>query len=315
MNDMPMLNRRMTSLDASFLYLERPTALLHVAGIYTFAHPVDYDDLLDYISERLPLIPRYTERVVMVPFNLGHPTWEPDPEFDIRNHIVRHSLKGHADDRALAALCAELFAEPLDRSRPLWEMHLIDGYGKGSAMLAKTHHCMIDGASGVQLINLLMDPTPRPAPIAAPPPAPKTHGLPNPLVQAFGGVFDTTRTQFDIARRAIAALGRPSRALQEVRATLDAVGSAARTLIAGAPPTPFNGTLGKDRSLAWTRFSLNEVKAAKNRLGGTVNDVVLAVIAGGLRHYLREHGAAVDRTELKAMVPVNVRAEHEHLKL
>ena len=163
------LNRRMTSLDASFLYLEQPNALLHVAGIYTFDHPLDYEDLLQYVSDRLPLIPRYTQRAVMVPLNLAHPTWEEDPEFDIRQHIVRHRLKGGHDDAALAALCAKLFAEPLDRSRPLWEMHFIEGYRHGCAVLAKTHHCMIDGASGVQLINLLMDPTPKPTSIVPAP--------------------------------------------------------------------------------------------------------------------------------------------------
>jgi diacylglycerol O-acyltransferase / wax synthase len=315
MNGMPALNRRMTSLDASFLYLEQPNALLHVAGIYTLAHPVDYEALVDYIGDRLHLIPRYTERAVMVPLNLGHPTWEADPEFDIRSHILRHQLRGQGDDAALAELCAELFAEPLDRARPLWEMHLIEGYGAGAALFAKTHHCMIDGASGVQLINILMDVAPRPAAAAPPEPTPSARDLPHPLLHALAGLWDTSRTQLGIASRVLRSLSRPSRALQEARDTLDAVSTAARTLIAGAPPMPFNGTLGTERRLAWARFSLNEVKATKNRLGGTVNDVVLAIIAGGLRRYLREHGVAVERTELKAMVPVNVRAEHEHLKL
>src|SRR5262249_28272659 len=234
---------------------------------------------------------------------------------DIRNHILRHRLKGSGDHVALAQLCAHLFAEPLDRHRPLWEMHLIEGYGDGSAMLAKTHHCMIDGASGVQLINILMDPTPQAAPIAATFLAPEPRDLPNPVSHAIAGLLDTTRTQLDIARRVVKSLRAPSRALREARATLDAVGTAARTLIAGTPPMPFNGAIGKDRRIAWARLSLNEVKATKNRLGGTVNDVVLAVISGGLRQYLRDRGVSVDRTELKAMVPVNVRAEHEHLKL
>jgi len=316
MTEAAALNRRMTSLDASFLYLEHPNALLHVGGIYTFLRPLDYEGLITYVHERLHLIPRYTQRAVMVPLNLGHPTWEPDPDFDIRSHIVYHRLKRHSDDAALAALCAKLFAEPLDRARPLWEMHLIDGYGAGCAMLAKTHHAMIDGASGVQLINLLMDPTPHP--VVAPPAASTKaarNGMPNPLLHAATGLFDTARTQFEIGRSVVSALRRPSRALQEARATLMAVGTLTRTLLTGVPPMPFNGSIGKDRTLAWARLSLNEVKAVKNRLGGTVNDVVLAVISGALRSYLREHGVKTDRTELKAMVPVNVRAEHEHLKL
>ncbi len=324
MNQTVELNRRMTSLDASFLYLEQPHTLLHVAGIYTFAHPLDYERVVRYVRDRLPLIPRYTQRAVMVPLNLSHPTWEPDPEFDIHRHIERHRLSSPGNDAALADLCAQLFAEPLDRSRPLWEMHFIERYGNGCALLAKTHHCMIDGASGVQLINLLMDPTPTPARLGAPPqhaaPQAPRDGrsaapLPNPLFHAVGGLLDTARTQLNVGRTTVRSLAHPSRALADVRQTLDAIGSAVRTLVTGAPPMPFNGPIGAKRVIAWARFSLNEVKAIKNRLGGTVNDVVLAVISGALRDYLRTRGVNVDRTELKAMVPVNVRAEHEHLKL
>ncbi|HXQ20771.1 MAG TPA: WS/DGAT domain-containing protein, partial [Candidatus Acidoferrales bacterium] len=191
-------------------------------------------------------------------------------------------------------------------------------YGSGCAVLSKTHHCMIDGASGVQLINLLMDPTPKPAAIQ--PPAETLSGkraaaLPSPLTHAALGLIDTVRTQLEIGRDVARALLKPANALHEARATLDAVSTLARTLLTGAPPTPFNGPIGKGRALAWAPLSLNEVKAVKNRLGGTVNDVVLAVISGGLRTYLRDHGVGVDRTELKAMVPVNVRGAHEHLKL
>jgi WS/DGAT/MGAT family acyltransferase len=304
----------MTSLDASFLYLEQPNALLHVAGLYTFARPLDYERLLRHVEERLHLIPRYTQRVVMVPLNLGHPTWEPDPDFDIREHMPRHRLKAH-DDAALATLCAKLFAQPLDRARPLWEMHLIEGYHHGCAVLAKTHHAMIDGASGVQLINILMDPSPTGTPVPPPSQEPHQHRLPNPVMHALDGVVDTLRTQLQIGRHVANMLRRPARALQEARATIEAVGMLASTLASSTPPTPFNGPIGKDRTLAWTRLSLNEVKATKNRLGGTVNDVVLAVISGGLRHYLQLRGMKPDRIELKTMVPVNVRSEHDQLKL
>ncbi len=320
------LSRRMTSLDASFLYLERPNALLHVAGIYTLARALPYERVLRYVEERLPLIPRYMQRAVSVPLNLGHPTWEPDLEFDIRSHIQRHKLKGDGGDEALAALCAKLFAQPLDRTRPLWEIHLIEGYqapdfqGRGCALLAKTHHAMIDGASGVQLTNILMDPSPKPVPVRVPARGSAQRRLPGrrlpgPIFQAATGLIDTLRTQVDMGWRLAQQLSHPARALDEARETLDAVGTLARTLLTGAPPTPFNGPISKERALAWARFSLNDVKAIRNRLGGTVNDVVLAVIAGGLRHYLRDHGVNTDRTELKAMVPVNVRGEHEHLKL
>jgi WS/DGAT/MGAT family acyltransferase len=307
---------RLTSLDASFLYLEQPSTLMHVASICTFAQRLDYERLLGYIEERLPLIPRYTQRVAMVPLHLAHPVWEDDPEFDLRHHIVRQRLRKGNDDRALAALCAELFSEPLDRSRPLWEMHVIDGYGAGSALLAKTHHCMIDGASGVQLMNLLMDPTPQPPRIELPATSHQAARRPSTaLGQLVDGVADSLANQLALGRQLLDSLRQPAKAWQQARATVDALGTLVRTLSSDAPPTPFNGRVGPRRSLGWVTFSLNEVKAIKNRLGGTVNDVILAVIAGGLRRYLRRHGCKVDRTELRAMVPVNVRREHEALRL
>ena len=142
MADTPALSDRMTSLDASFLYLEQPSAPLHVACIYTFGHTLDYEHFVQHVEERLPAIPRYTQRAVMVPFNLGQPTWETDPDFDIRTHLPRHRLKGSHDEVALAALCARLLAPALDRSRPLWEMHFIE-YQHGCAVLAKVTACSL----------------------------------------------------------------------------------------------------------------------------------------------------------------------------
>jgi diacylglycerol O-acyltransferase len=310
------LSWRMTSLDASFLYLERPNALMHVAGIYTFAGRIDFERLVRDVRNRLDVIPRYTQRAVMVPLNLGHPTWEPDPEFDVRDHVKRHTLKAPGSDAALAEICARIFAIQLDRSKPLWEMHLIEGYrGAGCALLSKTHHCMIDGASGVQLIELLMDPTPKPSKVEHRRQPPLRPALPSALARAAFGLTDTVRTQLQLGWNALQLLARPARALRETKFTAEAVTAMTRTMLSGIPPTPFNGRLGEQRALAWAPFSLNEVKTIKNRLGGTVNDVVLAIISGGLREYLRDHGVKVDRTELKAMIPVNMRGEHEHLKL
>jgi diacylglycerol O-acyltransferase / wax synthase len=309
-------SRRMTSLDASFLYLEQPNSLMHVAGIYTFAAPLDYEALVADVEARLPLIPRYTQRIATVPLNVAHPTWEADPDFDIRYHIVHHKLRHGDDDKPLATLCAKLFTEPLDRARPLWEMHLVDNYGRGSAMIAKTHHCMIDGASGVELMNILMDPSPSPQRLILPEVGPEEITEPtSTLVQTLDGLLDVARTQADLAGSALQLLSNPDKALKQARLTLDAVGTLVRTLSAAPPPTLFNGSIGPHRALAWARFSLNEVKAIKKRLGGTLNDVILSIISGALRQFLRHHGQNVDRIELKAMVPVNVRSEHDSVKL
>jgi len=304
----------MSSLDAAFLYLERPNALLHVAGLYTFDEALRFEAFVDDVERRLPLIPRYVQRVVTVPFNLGHPTWEQDGAFDIRNHVHHHRLAPGPEDRALAELCARLFAEPLDRSRPLWEMHFIEGFGSGCAVFAKTHHCMIDGASGVQLIDILMDPTPKPRRVentALPIPS----AVPSPFARSLEGLVSAVREQVDAGQKVWQTITNPRRILDDSRDTIEAAAVAARKFLEGAPKTPFNGPLGIGRTLAWAPLSLNEVKSIRNRLGGTVNDVVLTVLAGGLRNYLRTLRFPIDVEELKVAVPVNVRVANEKANL
>jgi len=311
---MTELRRRLTSLDASFLYLERPNALMHVGGLYVFDAGVEFEDFVDDVERRLPLIPRYVQRIITVPFNLGHPTWEDDETFDISRHIHRHELDAGADAHALASLCARLFAEPLDRERPLWELHFIEGFSGGTAVLAKTHHCMIDGASGVQLIDTLLDPTPNPRPVsdvALPVPSP----IPSSFARSLEGLVSAVREQIDTGRSLWKTLSDPRRIVADGRQTVEAATIAARTFLEGAPATPFNGPLGVERTLSWETLSLNEVKSIRNRLGGTVNDVVLTVIAGAIRNYLRSIRADVDAEELKVAVPVSMRTVKEKADL
>ena len=307
---------RLSALDAAFLYLERTGQLLHVAGIYLVAGALDYQRQLADLTSRLHLIPRYTHRVVNVPFGIAHPTWEPDPHFDIRNHVTRHVLRPPGDDAQLAKLVDRLFAEKLDRRRPLWEVHQIDGHqGDRSVLFAKVHHCMIDGVSGVQLLEVMFDPSPNPV---APPPAPesaKPPPLPSPTAQLVRVARDAVRGSVDGLRALMALARQPRRVLAELGAAADAALELGRVLLHAPPPTPFNGHVGTMRQASWTTLSLNEAKAIKNRLGGTVNDVVLTTISAALRAYLEDHGWNPERTELRAMCPVNVRAAHEHLKL
>jgi WS/DGAT/MGAT family acyltransferase len=308
--------RRMTGLDAAFINLERTGQLLHVGGAYTVEGPLDFARTVADLSARLHLIPRYTQRVVRVPFNLAHPTWEPDPSFDIRHHVVRHVLRGDGDDQQLSQLVSRLFAQPLHRERPLWEMHQIDGYRGGrSALFFKVHHAMIDGVSGVQLLAVVFDPSPTPQPV------PPAHGsasappLPSSVTQLMRGVEDLARDMLEQGRALLGFLREPRRAVAELARTADAVAELGRVLLAGTPTTPFNGHVSGLRRVVWTTFSLHEVKAIKNRLGGTVNDVILTTISAALRAFLERRGVNPDRVELRAMVPVNVRAAHEHLKL
>ena len=307
---------RMTALDAAFFNLERTGQLLHVGSVSVTERPLDFERLVSDVASRLHLIPRYTQRVVPVPFGLAHPTWEPAPRFDVRHHVVRHQLRPPGDVGQLARLVSRLFARPLDRDRPLWELHQIDGLeGERSALFGKVHHCMIDGVSGVQLMGVLFDPSPKPASY---PPAPATAAvpaLPSAATQLWRGVRDVARTLVAQGRAVADILGRPDEAMAELRRTGDAIGEVLRVLLERVPPTPFNGHVSILRRALWRTVPLHELKSIKNRLGGTVNDAVLATIAGALRRYLEGAGRNPDRMELRAMCPVNVRTADEHLAL
>ncbi|MGH7895202.1 MAG: WS/DGAT/MGAT family O-acyltransferase [Candidatus Binatia bacterium] len=307
---------RMTALDAAFFNLERTGQLLHVGSVSITERPLDFARLSDDVASRLHLIPRYTQRVVPVPFHLAHPTWEPAPHFDVRQHVFRHQLRPPGDLPQLSKLVSRLFARPLDRERPLWELHQIDGVeGERSALFGKVHHCMIDGVSGVQLMGVLLDPSPKPAPYPPAPPATPRPPLPSATTQLWRGMREGTRMFAAHARALVNLVSRPEEALRELERTGEALGEMLRVVLERVPPTPFNGHVSILRRVLWRTVPLHDLKGIKNRLGGTVNDAVLATIAGALRRYLESHGANPDRVELKAMCPVNVRTEGEHLAL
>lgn len=303
---------RMSAMDASFFNLERTGQLLHIAGVYTVEGALDFERLQSELAARLHLLPRYTQRVVEVPFGLAHPTWEADPDFHIRNHVLRHALRPPGDDAQLSKLASRLFAEPLDRTRPLWELHQIDGYrGERSVLFGKVHHAMVDGVSGVHILGLIFDPSPRPGSFPPAPAAVDTAPLPSWLMQLVGGVREEIGRNVELVRALAALVRSPARLFAQLGESADALGEMLRLVVAGTPATPFNGHVSILRRVLWTTFDLNHVKGIKNRLGGTVNDVVLATIATALRAYLEERGVQPDGMELRAMVPVNVRGASE----
>src|SRR6266508_5418736 len=165
--------RRLSAQDASFLYGERPEAPLHIGSIAVFEGGVPYERVVENIASKIHLIPRYQQRVVPAPFNIGHPTWEWDPEFDIRKHVKRVRIDPPGNDAQLMALSAKLFEGMLDRNKPLWEIYMVEGLeGLRSAMVSKVHHCLVDGVSGIELLMIVLDVSPTPAP---PMPAPQTE--------------------------------------------------------------------------------------------------------------------------------------------
>ena len=331
--------RRLSALDADFLYLERRSQPLHIASIITFDSELDYERLLADLAARLHLVPRYVQRAVPTPLGFGHPTWEPDPTFDLRRHVYRRRLRPPGGDRELAALCAILYAQPLGRERPLWEMHLIEGYeggGEGprspaeraaiskrpakrghggTALLVKVHHSMADGVGGVELLAVLFDTVAQAAAPCGTPSLAAQPALPSFARRVCDGVVERATARATQGRAVLGLLARPRAALEQLRETVETIRHVGRTYLAGAPATPFNGPIGAARQLGWATFSLSVARAIKQRLGASINDLVLAVMSGALRRVLHERGVDPDPLVLRAVVPVNRRGATESLLL
>jgi diacylglycerol O-acyltransferase / wax synthase len=304
---------RLSGLDTSFLHLERDSVHMHVAACAVFEGPAPaYEELVEAIDARLHLVPRYRQRLAFVPLAQGRPVWVDDPHFSASYHVRHTALPKPGGDNELQRLTGRVFSQALDRSRPLWELWLVEGLsGNRFAVLSKTHHALVDGISGVDIMTVLFDTSPEPMPVA-PPDHEWTPGpLPSSAQLLADALLERATVPQEIIRGVRATLRGPRTVARKAGTALGAVGAVARTTLAPAPSSIFNVTIGPHRRFTWLRGNLDEIKAVKNALGGTVNDVVLAVVAGALGRYMRLHGEATDGIELRAMVPVSVRADIE----
>jgi WS/DGAT/MGAT family acyltransferase len=306
---------RLTALDSTFLHLEdNSTAHMHVASVMIFEGTApSAQELVDHVLARLHLVPRYRQRLAYVPLQQGRPVWVDDPYFNARYHIRHTALPKPADEQALKRLAGRLFSQRLDRSKPLWEIWLVDRVVGGRfALIAKTHHALVDGISGVDITTVLFDAAPDPVP-TAPAPVP-WHARPLPgNAKLLGEALRERLTVPSEMRRGARALFRaPRRAVSQV---VDAAVSVGATAVAGisapAPDSPFNVEIGPHRRYTFHDADLGEFKAIKDSLGGTLNDVVLAAVSLALGRYLRNREIDTDGLVLKAMVPVSVRAESQ----
>ena len=286
---------------------------MHVAGVMLFeGSPPAYEDLLAAIERRLGLVPRYRQRLAFVPFNQGRPKWVDDPHLNIRYHVRSTALPAPGSEQQLKELAGRVFAQQLDRDKPLWEMWLVDGLeGDRFAVLSKTHHALVDGISGVDIMSVLLDTSPEPA-------APADTGerwLPRPFpsrAQLLGeALVERATVPAEIVRTVRAVLRGPRLVAESLRDAAVGVGAMAWAGLNPAPSSPYNKPIGPHRRFTWVRMNLADIKAIKSELGGTVNDVVLATVAGALGKHLRRRGQSTDGIELKAMVPVSVRADVE----
>ncbi len=304
---------RLTALDSSFLHIERGGAHMHVAACATFeGTPPSHEELIDAIGSRLHLVPRYRQRLAFVPFGQGRPVWVDDPHFNPAYHVRHTALPAPGDEEQLRRLTGRVFSQALDRSKPLWEVWLVEGLSGGRfALLSKTHHALVDGISGVDIITVLFDASPEPMPVAPPDHEWVAHPLPHDAQLLADALLERATVPGEIVRGIRAALRGPRAVAKRVSSALVGVGAMAWAGLQPAPPSIFNVPVGPHRRFTWVRGELGQFKAIKNELGGTVNDVVLAVVTGALGRYMRLHGEATDAVELRAMVPMSTRADIE----
>ena len=309
-----MANDRLTGLDASFLHLEDDAAHMHVAAVMSFdGEPPHIDEVVEGIGARLHLVPRYRQKLAFVPFGQGRPRWVDDPHFNLRYHVRHTALPEPGSEEQLKNLAGRVFSQRLDRDKPLWEMWVVEGLdgGKRFAVLSKTHHALVDGVSGIDIMSVLFDTKPEPD---AQPAAEEKRWLPAPTpsgAQLLGeALYERATVPGEIVRGARALVRGPRRIAATAAGSLAGVGSMVRAGLSPAPKTPYNERIGPHRRFTWVRMQLADVKAIKNALGGTVNDVMLATVTGALARHLRRRGESVPADmELKAMVPVSVRPQ------
>ncbi|MBI1765212.1 MAG: wax ester/triacylglycerol synthase family O-acyltransferase [Acidobacteria bacterium] len=306
----PNLNNRLTSMDASFLYFEKKEATMHIGSVSVFDGEIPFDDFVAMMDAKMHLVPRYQQIVVNDPFNLGHPTWEHDPNFNLRNHIFKVQVDAPGTEAQLIELAGRLFTPLMDRRKPLWDIYWVYGLEGGkTAMVARVHHCMVDGMSGVDLLKIILDFSPNPAPPPPKPAAPPRAPQPDPTRRLFDSLLGGMQEGMNRWMEFQNGLLNLTQALtsEATRDSMRKVSSEWPRLAAPVSPLPFNGPGSGERKLVWNTFSFAEARAIRGALGGTVNDVVLTALSGAVARYAASHGQQVAGRNVRVMVPVSLR--------
>lgn len=310
--------QRLSGLDAAFLALETPAMHMHVSAVMVFEPPDEaetrgeppafhFDRMRDVFEERIHLVPALRRRAMRVPFGVNHPVWVDDPAFELDFHLRRASLPAPGGPNELTEFVAEVVARPLEQSRPLWEMHLVEGLESGHlAVVPKLHHAMIDGVSGAEVMAAFLDPEPGITRPTADPGHRRRENLPSDpelLAWAMSSLIRQPERAFGAIKKtygAVRELSERNRRLREEQEKLP-------------PPAPFkaprtslNGSISPHRRYAFLQVPLEDLRYVRRVFGGTVNDVVLAAVAGALRRLLAERGERIDEP-LVGMVPISVR--------
>jgi diacylglycerol O-acyltransferase / wax synthase len=300
---------RLTAIDASFLAQEHASSHMHVGALAVFEGPAPaYEDLLDHIRSRLHLVPRYRQKLAFPPIEMGMPLWIDDPSFNLEYHIRHTALPDPGSEEQLMLLTARIFSQRLDRSKPLWELWLVEGLeGSRFALISKTHHSMVDGVSGVDLATVLFDLSPVPQPVEHEGDGWVPHSEPSGAELVAAGVRGIVRSGFKLVGGALDSLRHPERTLGSAREAAEGIGEIVWAGLNPAPKSPLNTEIGPHRRFMGVRARLDDYKLVKNTFGGTVNDVVLTVVSGALRRFLHARGVRTEGLELRALVPVSIR--------
>ena len=303
---------RLTAVDASFLTNESSVSHMHVGAIRSFEGPAPrYVDLVEHVRSRLKQVPRFRQKLVVPPLEAGRPLWADDVNFNLTYHLRHTALPAPGGEAQLKRLAGRNFSRQLDRSKPLWEMWLAQGLERDRfAILTKTHHAMVDGISGVDIGTVLFDfePVPEPAPVEdewVPQKEPSTTEL------VARGIADIAAAPIQLAERAVEAVRRPETTARRAVEALEGISEIVTAFADPAPDVPLNQPIGPHRRYVWARSDLSTFKGIKDSLGGTVNDVVLAVVTGSLRNWLQQRGVRTEGLALRALVPVSIRSEDE----
>jgi diacylglycerol O-acyltransferase len=304
---------RLTALDASFLHQEGPSSHMHVGAVARFeGPPPPFEELLDMLRMRLHLVPRYRQRLQVPPAGTGRPLWIDDPTFNLEYHVRHTALPRPGSESQLLLLTARIFSQQLDRGRPLWEVWMVEGLEDGGfALVSKSHHAMTDGIAGVDIAQVLFDLSPVPAAIDHPDAAWQPAREPSPAQVLAAGTLGLLRTGVRTAVHAAAALRDPGAAIHAAREAAEGLGEIVWAGLNPAPETPLNVEIGPHRRYAVVRTDLRDFKTVKDAFGGTVNDVVLTVVSGALREWLRSRGVRTEGLELRALVPVSIRGAQD----
>jgi diacylglycerol O-acyltransferase / wax synthase len=299
----------MSPQDASFLHIEGSNTPMHIGGVSVFeGPPPSFERLEEMVAGKLDAVPRYRQRVRFVPLALGRPVWVDDPHFKLAYHLRHSALPAPGTEDVLRRTAARIFAQHLDRRRPLWEIWMIEGLSKNRwALLSKVHHSMVDGVSATDLMTVMFDDSP-PRPFEhtwQPAPEPSSAEL---VLRTLTRQAVNPTEQVRVIR---AAIRRPRATLEQVQGLLRGMSSAAAVL-RPLGSTSLTGSIGPHRTWSTTYVSLSDVKEIRSALGGTINDVVLTSVAGGLRALLESRGESVEGRAVRVLVPVSVRRPGEH---